>query len=253
MNNVPCEVIQDLLPLYCDGVCNETSLELIRAHLHGCDRCREELRLMQLPVNFEQDTVEIDAAKAASVFWKKKKRSVLRKGMGFMLVLLLLMGVLLIGCFLGQHYHKSCADGDLDGLRNMLSATNGDVPLGQVEMSIQKGNYLAIACSDSEGRWHVGVFMPDNVFSHRWVCIGSLGNVRPGKLASWNCKTEDTDTVLVCFGVELPETISGYTFTNSGVTYICPVEDSTIFDFFLMPDVYDAHTRLEPIWKSEEA
>lgn len=247
MNNIPCEVIQDLLPLYCDGVCSEMSLELIQSHLHGCDRCRKELRLMQLPVNFEEDAVEIHAAEAASVFWKKKKRSAFRKGMGIMLVLLSLLGFLVAGCFLGQHYHNSCADGDWEGLRDMLSATNGDVPLRQVEMSVQKGSYMAIACSDSEGCWHVGVFMPDNVFSQRWVCVGSLGNVHPGKMASWNFQTGQNDTVLVCFGAELPENITGYTFTNSGVTYICPVEECTVFDFFLIADTYDATTRLEPI------
>lgn len=247
MNNVPCGVIQDLLPLYCDGVCIEETLELIQSHLHGCDRCREELRLMQLPVNFEEDTVEIDAAKAASVFWKKNKQSAFRKGMGIMLVLLFLFGFLVVGYFLGQHYHNSCAGGDWEGLRDMLSTTNGDVPLGQVEMSVQKGSYMAIACSDSEGRWHVGVFMPDSVFSSRWVCIGSLGNVRSGKLTSWNCQMGQNDTVLVCFGAGLPENITGYTFANSGVTYICPVEECTVFDFFLIADTYDTTTRLEPI------
>lgn len=249
MNSVSCEIVQDLLPLYCDEICSEESRELVQAHLLGCDRCREELRLMRLPVNFEENSVEIDAAEAASKVWKKNKHTAFRKGAAIMLVLLLLLTCLGVGCFLGHHYLESCGDGDWEHLRDMLSATNGDVQLSQVEMTAKKGSYLAIACYDQEGLWHVGVFKPDSVFSNRWVCIGSLGNVRPGKLASWNCKMEDTDTVLVCFGAKLPESIHGYTFTNSGVTYICLVEENTVFDFFIVPDTYDAHTRLEPIYE----
>ena len=31
MNNVPCSVIQDLLPLYCDGLCSELTPDRIPA------------------------------------------------------------------------------------------------------------------------------------------------------------------------------------------------------------------------------
>ena len=165
------------------------------------------------------------------------------------LALLLILGMLGVGSFLGRHYRESCADGDWDGLRDMLSETNGNVQLNQVETSVQKGGYLSIACYDEKGFWHVGIFMPDSIFSDRWVCVGSLRSVRPGKLANWNYKIKGADTVLVCFGAELPEEITGYTFTNSGVTYICPVEEHSVLDFFFVPDSYDADTHLEPIYE----
>ena len=37
----PCEVIQDLLPLYVDGACSESSVEIIKEHLESCPECRE--------------------------------------------------------------------------------------------------------------------------------------------------------------------------------------------------------------------
>lgn len=267
MNKVTCEIIQDLLPLYCDGVCSEESRELIQSHLHGCDKCREELRLMSLPMNLEEDTVETNAAEAASKAWKKNKRKAFRRGIGMTLALLLLLGLLGLGSFLGHHYYRSCADGDWDGLRDMLAAEEAQMnqieasyredgyvytenaQLGQMEISARKGGYLAIACPDGEGRWHMGIFAPDSVFSDRWVYVGGLGGVRPGKLASWNYNVNGVDTVLVCFGAELPEEITGYTFTNSGVTYICPVEAYSVLDFFFVPDTYDTDTHLEPIYE----
>lgn len=36
-----CEVIQDLLPLYVDGACSESSVEMIKEHLESCPKCRE--------------------------------------------------------------------------------------------------------------------------------------------------------------------------------------------------------------------
>ena len=250
MNKVTCEVIQDLLPLYCDGVCSEESRELIQDHVQSCEKCREELRLMNLPMNFEKDSVEINAAEAASKVWKKNKRKAFRRGIGLTLSLILLLGLLGVGYFLGHHYLESCADGDWESLRNELSEVNENVRLSQVEASSQKGDYLAIACYDEKGLWHVGIFKPDSVFPNRWVCTGSLGKVRPGKLANWNWKAGGTDTVLVCFGAELSEEITGYTFTNNGVTYICPVKENSVLDFFFVPDAYDSNTFLNPISES---
>ena len=82
MNNQTCEIIQDLLPLYCDGVCSEESRQLIQSHVRGCARCREELRLMSLPVNLEENTVEVNAVEAASRVWKKNTWKAFRRGLG---------------------------------------------------------------------------------------------------------------------------------------------------------------------------
>ena len=39
-----CEVIQDLLPLYVDGACSESSTKIIKAHLETCSECRQIYR-----------------------------------------------------------------------------------------------------------------------------------------------------------------------------------------------------------------
>ena len=36
---LPCEMIQDLLPLYHDGVCSEVSKTVVQEHLKGCESC----------------------------------------------------------------------------------------------------------------------------------------------------------------------------------------------------------------------
>ena len=40
MNNSSCEIVQDLLPLYIDGVCSESSSRLVSDHLAECKECK---------------------------------------------------------------------------------------------------------------------------------------------------------------------------------------------------------------------
>lgn len=39
--NKQCEIVQDLLPLYVDGACSETSAEMIKEHLESCPGCNK--------------------------------------------------------------------------------------------------------------------------------------------------------------------------------------------------------------------
>ena len=38
-----CKIVEDLLPLYHDGVCSAESREMVEQHLAQCERCREVL------------------------------------------------------------------------------------------------------------------------------------------------------------------------------------------------------------------
>ncbi len=45
--NDSCNIIGDLLPLYCDGVCSEGSKNFVEEHLAACPTCSEALKQMQ--------------------------------------------------------------------------------------------------------------------------------------------------------------------------------------------------------------
>ena len=49
MKEITCKVIEDLLPLYADGIASEDSRELVENHLKTCTECQEKLRRMQTP------------------------------------------------------------------------------------------------------------------------------------------------------------------------------------------------------------
>ena len=71
----PCNLIQDLLPLYHDGVCSQESSEAVKKHLLECPACKkyyEEMCTADVMMNFPHDE-ERERQKAAS-FQSVQKR-----------------------------------------------------------------------------------------------------------------------------------------------------------------------------------
>lgn len=56
-----CEVFEDLLLLYEEGMCSEETKRLVEEHLAGCDRCGEYLEKMRLPEELVQKKQEEQA------------------------------------------------------------------------------------------------------------------------------------------------------------------------------------------------
>ena len=61
MKFLPCELIRDILPLYHDGVCSDTSRKLVDSHLETCEKCTSVLQGMSAEI--EMPKLEVDAAK----------------------------------------------------------------------------------------------------------------------------------------------------------------------------------------------
>ncbi len=244
MQNISCEIIEDLLPLYHDGVCSEESRKLVLAHTQTCDKCRKELQTLDFSIDRKSEARELDTAVAASKAWKKHKKKAFRTG----IILALGLAVVASALFLGSHYMNTSATTDTAGLVRQLETLAEINDLESVQTA-QKGEYLAVSGSNDEGLWYVGIYERDSVFSDRWKICGSMEKVKSGKLANWNYGTPEGDTILVCFGAALSDDIEGYTFSNSGVTYTCSVKDNRVLDFFFVPDAYDGKTHLEPIYR----
>lgn len=73
MKFMPCETIQDLLPLYHDDVCSDTSRKLVDTHLETCEKCAEVLKGMT--AEMEMPKLIQDEAKPLKRIrrrWRKK-------------------------------------------------------------------------------------------------------------------------------------------------------------------------------------
>lgn len=75
--NKNCEIIKDLMPIYCDGICSEASKAAVEEHTSECAECFEKLKKMK------KESVRIitdsDEEKANKKVIKKVKRKIIVK------------------------------------------------------------------------------------------------------------------------------------------------------------------------------
>jgi|AGTN01.3.fsa_nt_gi hypothetical protein len=87
--NMPCDVIQDLLPLYVENLASKGSIALIEEHVNGCDSCRKQFENMKesrlpLPDNRQQ---EIPLRLVKKDIKKRKINAVLLAGLSVFLIM----------------------------------------------------------------------------------------------------------------------------------------------------------------------
>ncbi|MBQ9506155.1 MAG: zf-HC2 domain-containing protein [Clostridia bacterium] len=86
-----CKIIEDLLPLYAEGICSDESRAAVEAHIAGCVSCGEKLRLLKTDV---PSPVAADDTGAGAL--KKVKRGILERSLLAASGLLLVIGLGLI-------------------------------------------------------------------------------------------------------------------------------------------------------------
>lgn len=94
--NYPCNLIQDLLPLYHDGVCSKESAEIIKNHLSECTVCKECLAALGETDNLiiKPENTEHEMKKAASFQTVKKK--IFRKQILIVVLSVVILSALLV-------------------------------------------------------------------------------------------------------------------------------------------------------------
>ncbi|MCA1063928.1 zf-HC2 domain-containing protein [Rossellomorea sp. AcN35-11] len=85
MREVPCEIIEDLLPLYHDEVCSEESRKMVDEHLAGCEQCRIKLARIQTDLSLpEKEHVDHSTddrvIEKIAATWKKGRARSFTKG-----------------------------------------------------------------------------------------------------------------------------------------------------------------------------
>ena len=91
---LPCEMIQDLLPLYHDGVCSEVSKTVVQEHLKTCNCCQKVLK--DLDDEIKMPDLKADEAKPLK---KIKKRWTLKT---WLTGLVIGLGVIVLWFWLSQ-------------------------------------------------------------------------------------------------------------------------------------------------------
>lgn len=158
--NYPCKLIQDLLPLYYDGVCSVESREIIEEHLSECAECSrifEEIR--------EADKVSIPAApihemqKADSL--KKVKRKILRKQILIAAAALVAVAIIWFGISMPlklsvdaakpENISVSLLNGDL--IARLHGSFPGEIRIKNVEIDSNAEGKYYMFFNISESKW----------------------------------------------------------------------------------------------------
>lgn len=103
-----CEIIRDLLPAYCDGVCSEETAAEIKAHTAECSECRKMLKA------FGSEIKTADGSSSAPEKPFKKIRGSIRRSKFISLMILIILiivlsviGYLSYGQLIRQSGHQS--------------------------------------------------------------------------------------------------------------------------------------------------
>lgn len=93
-----CEIIRDLLPLYCEGLCSEVSRQEIQAHMEQCEACCTILKGMKeenvpIPPPSSEPAAEVRVLEGVKKkFSRKRRRAVL-----LAVTVMLIFSVVLVG------------------------------------------------------------------------------------------------------------------------------------------------------------
>lgn len=72
MKEIKCTIIQDVLPLYVDGVVSEDTKEMVDEHLQHCETCQKEYDSMKRELYIPAEN-KVSLFKKISKKWRKKK------------------------------------------------------------------------------------------------------------------------------------------------------------------------------------
>ena len=161
---------------------------------------------------------------------------------------ILLLLAIVVGFNLGYHWFTSVPETDVDALTKQAAeyllrprpsfTPEADPDTLRIVELERKGDYLAALCTDDQGHWCMCVYDRDEIFKDRWRGGGGKPRLTAGTLGSWNFGNPQEAVIIFCGG-DLPEEAAYYTFRNSGITYICPIEERQVLDVFLLPDTND--------------
>lgn len=126
-NKISCEIIQDLMPSYIDGLTSESTTALIEEHIAECDDCRKMLENMR---SDEGLTVTPSESEAKEIDFLKKNRKKGKRAVILGVILTLLVAAAAIGAkfyIIGSEYRGDMAfDVEVDGSNMKVGATAAD-------------------------------------------------------------------------------------------------------------------------------
>ncbi len=179
----PCEMIQDLLPLYLDGVCSEESKKGIEEHLQECSNCKEFLSAMREADKMEIENPNEDRERQKAASFKAVRKKIFGKQILIavaVVVVLIAIAFVTVGVLKNtsevvayeDNISVSMVDGDLVG--RLHGSRQNYVKIKRITSTIngKEENYLFFYVSNT--RWDA-LTTNSEVFSEYTLCYADKG------------------------------------------------------------------------------
>ena len=99
MKEIKCTIIQDVLPLYIDGVVSQDTKEMVDGHLEHCDQCQKEYESMKRDLYIPVEN-KVSLFNNINRKWRKKK-------MMISIVSVIATAIILYGAFAYVFYYET--------------------------------------------------------------------------------------------------------------------------------------------------
>ena len=112
---LPCTVMEDVLPIYLDGICADETEALVQEHLSQCPNCRQMLEKMRMDIQLQNAPDDMKPLRAIEKRWNHSKKIAFQKGAMIAVTVLLVAAVILSGIWFisyGKYYYQmaECMD-----------------------------------------------------------------------------------------------------------------------------------------------
>ncbi len=179
----PCNVIQDLLPLYIDDVCSEESKKAIEEHLSECSSCKKFYDTMRETEKVEMDAPDADHERKKAASFKAVKKKMLRKQIFaavVAVVVLAVVTVITVGVLKSatqivkydDNISVSMVDGDLVSRLRGSNQTQVSIKRIATVSDGQEEEYLFFCLSDT--KWN-DLTTSSKVYSEDILCYADKG------------------------------------------------------------------------------
>lgn len=109
MDHISCRIIEDMLPLYVDGVCSEESKNAVESHISTCEECCKKLEQMKhsLPKSEIQNNIDDGAMlQKLSATWKSKTKINIKSSVFCIIFYVLAIGTLFLTQIGKEAYYR---------------------------------------------------------------------------------------------------------------------------------------------------
>ncbi len=179
----PCKMIQDLLPLYLDGVCSKESKEAVEQHLQECPDCRQFFSAMREGVLPEPESPASDCEQQKAASFLSVKKKIFRRQLLVVIAVLAILAALALAAAsilkstteiveYEDNVSVSMVNGDLIGRLRGSEASYVKIKRITSTVNGQEKNYLFFYLSDT--KWAALTTNPQ-VFSEYVLCPADKG------------------------------------------------------------------------------